>query len=113
MPHTVTGRIEGLIDFSWAIVFRASFCLQPPHVGFALLNFWKVTFLFKFGGGHYKPPMNEWTREAAVKQLVGNVIIEWREKRLKIFEEAFAERYNISDRFVHMIQTSSELVPDS
>ena len=47
------------------------------------------------------------SREAQVKQLVGSVIKEWREKKLKISVDAFAERYGMSDRFARMIQWCS------
>lgn len=48
--------------------------------------------------------MSVLSRGAAVKKLVGCVIKEWRETKLKISQEDFAERYDIGDRFVRMIE---------
>ena len=56
--------------------------------------------------------MKEMTRESAVRELVGSIIKEWREKRLNISQEAFAERYGICDRFVRMIE-SGKYLPSS
>jgi len=69
----------------------------------------KVTFLFRAGAGRYKIGMNGTSRESAVKELFGSVIKQWREERLNISVDRFAERYDISDRFVRMIQSGKEL----
>lgn len=49
------------------------------------------------------------SKEAALMWLVGSVIRKWREERLKLTEEKFAERYGISPRFLRMIQAGQRL----